>query len=86
MSYPPPPEVPYVKLVNGETMPAVGLGTFRLGSPTDTVDLAIDVGYRLFDSAFIHKNEPEIGVAISKKIKEGVVNRDDLFIIGKVRN
>lgn len=54
-------------------------------TPAQDVELAIDIGYRLIDSAFIHHNETEVGSAINKKIKEGVVERDDLFIIGKVR-
>ena len=52
--------------------------------PAETVELAIDIGYRLIDCGFIHKNESEVGSAINKKIREGVVERDDLFIIGKV--
>lgn len=54
-------------------------------TPTPDVELAIDIGYRLIDCAFIHRNETEVGCAINKKIREGVVERDDLFIIGKVR-
>lgn len=53
-------------------------------SVTETVELAIDTGYRLIDCGFIHNNESEVGAAINKKIKEGVIERDDLFIIGKV--
>lgn len=45
---------------------------------------AIDVGYRLFDTAFLYGNEDVVGQAISEKIAEGVVTRDDIFIISKL--
>ncbi|XP_065209896.1 1,5-anhydro-D-fructose reductase-like [Planococcus citri] len=79
-------KTPVVILANGEKIPAIGLGTFRLRQPTETVELAIDIGYRLIDCGFIHQNESEVGAAINKKIREGVVERDDLFIIGKLWN
>ena len=50
----------------------------------EAIKTAIDAGYRLFDTAFLYGNETEIGQAISDKICEGVVERDEIFIVAKL--
>lgn len=45
---------------------------------------AIDIGYRHFDTAAIYETEEEIGEGIRKKIEEGAINRDDVFVTTKV--
>ena len=32
----------------------------------------------------VYKNEKEVGAAIDEKIKDGVVRREDLYIVSKV--
>lgn len=49
-------------------------------------EYAIDIGYRYFDTAEMNDNETEVGSAIRKKIKEGVVKREDIFIATKLWN
>ena len=45
---------------------------------------AIDVGYRHFDTAYRYENEKEVGQAIRGKITDGVVKREDIFVVTKV--
>lgn len=72
---------------NGLLIPAFGLGTFEsFGEAGAATEHAINVGYRHFDTARSYENEEEVGSAIQKKIKEGVVKREDIFIVTKLWN
>lgn len=46
--------------------------------------MAIDVGFRHFDAAYIYQNEKEVGKAIREKIADGTVKREDIFYTTKV--
>lgn len=86
-----PELVPQKTLYTGAKMPAIGLGTF--GSDNypgeviaEAVAGAIRAGYRLIDCAAVYGNEHLIGPKIEEAIKEGIVKREELFVISKVWN
>lgn len=86
-----PKLVPQIRLANGQTVPCIGMGTF--GSDRFTPEQvsgavagAIRNGYRLFDCAAVYGNEDLIGRVFADAISEGVVEREELFITGKVWN
>nr|WP_314616035.1 2,5-didehydrogluconate reductase DkgB [uncultured Pseudomonas sp.] len=64
------------------SIPSFGLGTFRLTGQTviDSVKAALELGYRVIDTAQIYKNEGEVGQAIA----ESGVPRSELFITTKI--
>ncbi|EDQ90080.1 uncharacterized protein MONBRDRAFT_20622, partial [Monosiga brevicollis MX1] len=71
-------------------VPLVGFGTFNEFRDNDKVAAAvkhaIKVGYRHFDCAKLYGNELEIGKAINECIDEGLVKREELFIVTKLWN
>ncbi len=71
-----------VTLNNGVTMPLTGLGTWDLrGSAcVNTVCRAIELGYRLIDTAQMYGNEKEVG----KGIQQSGIKRDQLFVTTKI--
>ena len=57
----------YVTLNNGVTMPQLGFGTYQIKDPAEcerAVRDAIDVGYRLIDTAASYGNEEAVGKAV----------------------
>ncbi len=71
-----------IKLNNGVEMPILGYGVYQI-APSECercVKDAIDIGYRLIDTAQAYHNEEEVGNAI-KKVG---INRNELFLVTKV--
>jgi len=72
----------------GHKMPLVGFGLWKVtrSSCADTVYNAIKAGYRLFDGAGDYGNEKEAGEGVQRAIKDGLVQRHELFITSKLWN
>ena len=62
-----------------DRLPPVGLGTSGIEDP-DTIAMAIDLGYRHFDTAQIYGNETIVGEGISRTN----VDREELIVATKV--
>ncbi|KAI5949129.1 GRE3 [Candida theae] len=77
-----------IKLNSGHEMPIVGFGCWKVTNDTaaDQIYNAIKVGYRLFDGAQDYGNEKEVGQGINRAIDEGLVSRDELFVVSKLWN
>src|SRR6478736_5932607 len=76
--------VPSVTLNDGNTIPQLGYGVFKV-PPADTeraVAEALEVGYRHIDTAAIYGNEEGVGAAIAAS----GIPRDELFITTKLWN
>jgi len=76
--------VPSVTLNDGNTIPQLGYGVFKV-PPADTeraVAEALEVGYRHIDTAAIYGNEEGVGAAIASS----GIPRDELFITTKLWN
>jgi 2,5-diketo-D-gluconate reductase A len=73
-----------LKLANGHTMPAMGLGTLFLKDAKAIEHAITKVGYRHIDTASITMNEKEVGTAIHNSITNGGLTRDELFVTTKI--
>lgn len=72
-----------VVLNNGVEMPVLGFGVFQIADPAEcerSVRDAIDVGYRLLDTAASYGNEESVGNAI----RASGVRREELFVTTKL--
>ncbi|MHC5372521.1 aldo/keto reductase [Enterococcus sp. LJL120] len=70
-------------LNNGVEMPLLGLGTFQMTDLAEceaAVSTALDLGYRLIDTASAYSNEAAVGQAIA----QSGLPREELFITSKL--
>lgn len=77
----------HIEFYNGNTMPQLGLGVFRVendDTAKDAVKHAIVNGYRSIDTALIYGNEEHVGLGIREGIAEAGITREDLFITSKL--
>ena len=70
------------KLKNGNTVPALGFGTWKLLGPeaVNSVKTALEIGYRHIDTADKYGNHRQVGQAI----EESGVDRKEIFLTTKV--
>lgn len=76
-------KVPEIKLNNGVEMPILGFGVFQVPDPAEcerSVRDAIDVGYRLLDTAASYGNEEAVGAGI----RSSGIDRKNLFVTTKL--
>lgn len=77
-----------LKFDNGDTMDAIGLGTWKSRGDDlkQAVIDALHAGYRHIDTAATYGNEDVIGEALAEVFSEGKISREDLFITSKLWN
>ena len=69
------------ELNNGMKLPCMGFGTYKAaaGSDTEVLKLALEAGYRYFDTASFYGNEEKIG----QVLKESKIPREELILTSK---
>ena len=74
--------IPEIRLNDGLTVPSIGFGTAALkgNEGAHAIKSAIDLGYRLIDSAYNYENEGAVG----KAVKRSPIPREELFITSKL--
>ena len=77
-----------LSFANGETIPIIGLGTWKAnsGEVYRAVKEAVRSGYRHIDCAPIYGNEAEVGRALSELFKSDEIERDQLWVTSKLWN
>jgi 2,5-diketo-D-gluconate reductase A len=73
---------PTYDLNDGHTLPAIGFGTYPLrgSAAIEAVVSAIEVGYRLIDTAVNYDNEASVGEAV----RQCGLPREELFVTSKL--
>lgn len=77
----------YIEFYNGNHMPMLGLGTFRVENDDtckEAVKHAIESGYRSIDTAKVYGNEEQVGQGIKEGLESTGLNREDIFVTSKL--
>ncbi len=79
-----PDQNPRILLNNGQVLPQLGLGLYKVGQDigVELVQAAVEVGYRRFDTAALYDNEFEVGAGLRKC----GLPREDVFVTTKIWN
>lgn len=72
--------IPTFTLNDGNTLPAIGFGTYKAKNALSAMLEAFKTGYRLFDTAWIYENEEDVG----KAWQESGFDRRDIFLATKI--
>lgn len=70
----------YYMLSDGNSVPAVGFGTYLAGETAQALPLAVEAGYRYFDTAAYYFNEELVG----KTLRDSGLKREEYQIASKV--
>ena len=76
-------ENPHFRLNNGSDIPAIGFGTYKItdfDEAYQSVRSALDIGYRLIDTASFYENEEAVGRAL----KESGLQRSEVYLTSKL--
>lgn len=75
------------RLNNGNVFPLIGFGTFRIRGEElirNVIDVALNAGYRSFDTAAVYLNEEDIGNALIELLPKYNLKREDIYITTKL--
>ncbi|GAB3030890.1 aldo/keto reductase [Parafrigoribacterium mesophilum] len=74
--------IPSYPMNDGRTIPAIGFGTYKLRGEDGIAAIvsALEVGYRLLDTALNYENEAEVGEAI----RRSGIDRGDIMVTTKL--
>jgi diketogulonate reductase-like aldo/keto reductase len=74
-----------IPLNDGRKIPVLGLGVWQAAPGKETrraVGYALEIGYRLFDTAKLYGNERDVGAAV----RESGIPREEIFVTTKLWN
>ncbi|MFM1785995.1 MAG: hypothetical protein RLZZ108_1019, partial [Actinomycetota bacterium] len=79
-----PDQNPRILLNNGQVLPQLGLGLYKVGQDigVELVQAAVEAGYRRFDTAALYDNEFEVGAGLRKC----GLPREEVFVTTKIWN
>ncbi|XP_066489684.1 aldo-keto reductase family 1 member C3-like isoform X2 [Tiliqua scincoides] len=74
---------------DGNKIPVFGFGTYcgdsdRRKMCEEATKIALEVGFRHIDGAYVYETEEQIGRAVHAKIADGTLKREDIFYTGKL--